>query len=97
MGDIKLQMDGSGELKRLAADGTLIEAWAGQKSFKNKGARSGDSSGDPGNPTVDFKAEKGTNDTHHRSCQAPPYDSGNLSTWTIFLLSNGIITQNVDA
>ena len=39
-------------------DGTLIEAWAGQKSFKKKGTSSGNSMDDPGNPTVDFKDEK---------------------------------------
>jgi transposase len=39
-------------------DGTMIEAWAGQKSFKKKGARSSNSSGDPGNPTVDFQRGK---------------------------------------
>ena len=50
--------------EHFTVDGTLIEAWAGQKSFKKKGSKSGDSSGDPGNPTVDFKEEKRTNDTH---------------------------------
>jgi transposase len=50
--------------EHFTVDGTLIEAWAGQKSFKKKGGKSGDSSGDPGNPTVDFKGEKRTNDTH---------------------------------
>ena len=50
--------------EHFTVDGTLIEAWAGQKSFKKKGAKSGDSSGDSGNPTVDFKGEKRTNETH---------------------------------
>ncbi len=45
-------------------DGTLIEAWAGQKSFKKKGKGPGGSTGDRGNPTVDFKGEKRTNETH---------------------------------
>jgi len=45
-------------------DGTLIEAWAGQKSFQKKGKRTGAQSDDPSNPTVDFHGQKRTNDTH---------------------------------
>jgi len=49
--------------EHFTVDGTLIEAWAGQKSFKKKGG--GDRpTDDPGNPTVDFKGEKRRNDTH---------------------------------
>ena len=50
--------------EHFTVDGTLIEAWAGQKSFRKKGTGSGDSTDDPGNPTVDFKGEKRTNQTH---------------------------------
>ena len=50
--------------EHFTVDGTLIEAWAGQKSFKKKGTGSGDSTDDPGNPTVDFKGETRTNQTH---------------------------------
>ncbi len=50
--------------EHFTVDGTLIEAWAGQKSFKKKGTGSGSSSDDSGNPTVVFKGEKRTNDTH---------------------------------
>ena len=44
-------------------DGTLIEAWASHKSFKPKDAPDNDMD-DPGNPTVDFRGQKRTNDTH---------------------------------
>ena len=40
-------------------DGTLIEAWAGLKSFKPKGSRA-EPPDDPGNPTVDFQGEVGS-------------------------------------
>jgi transposase len=50
--------------EHFTVDGTLIEAWAGQKSFKKKGNKSGDSTEDPGNPPVDFKGEKRSNQTH---------------------------------
>lgn len=47
-------------------DGTLIEAWAGQKSFVKKDAPKPDNLDKVGrgNPTVDFHGEKRTNDTH---------------------------------
>jgi transposase len=50
--------------EHFTVDGTLIEAWAGQKSFKKKGNQSSNSSDDPGNPAVDFKGEKRSNETH---------------------------------
>lgn len=51
--------------EHFTVDGTLIEAWAGIKSFKRKdGAGSGPKDSDPGNPTVDFHGEQRSNDTH---------------------------------
>ena len=50
--------------EHFTVDGTLVEAWAGQKSFKKKGTRPSKPTDDPGNPTVDFKGEKRSNDTH---------------------------------
>lgn len=49
--------------EHFTVDGTLIEAWAGQKSFKPKGA-SDDDTDDPGNPDVDFRGQKRSNATH---------------------------------
>jgi len=43
--------------------GTLIEAWAGQKSFRKKDVPAGGED-DKGNPTVDFHGKKRTNETH---------------------------------
>ena len=46
-------------------DGTLIEAWASQKSFQRKDRRpEAPPPDDPGNPTVNFHGEKRSNDTH---------------------------------
>jgi transposase len=46
-------------------DGTLIEAWASQKSLvRRDGPDDRDSDDDPGNPTVDFRGEKRSNATH---------------------------------
>ena len=48
-----------------AVDGTLIEAWAGQKSFKRKDtAPPASPPDDPGNPSLDFRGERRTNATH---------------------------------
>jgi len=46
-----------------SVDGTLIEAWASQKSFVRKD-QSAPPPDDPGNPTVDFHGEKRSNATH---------------------------------
>lgn len=50
--------------EHFTVDGTLIEAWAGHKSFKRKGADSHLPPDDPGNPSVDFHGERRTNVTH---------------------------------
>jgi len=50
--------------EHFTVDGTLIEAWAGQKSFQKKDTGVGPAPDDPGNPTVDFHGEKRSNRTH---------------------------------
>ena len=49
--------------EHFSVDGTLIEAWASQKSFQRKD-RPAPPPDDPGNPTVNFHGEKRSNDTH---------------------------------
>ena len=50
--------------EHFSVDGTLIEAWASQKSFRPKGQGPGAPPDDAGNPTVDFHGEKRSNETH---------------------------------
>jgi len=50
--------------EHFTVDGTLIEAWAGQKSFKRKEAEPPSPPDDPGNPSIDFRGERRTNATH---------------------------------
>jgi transposase len=52
--------------EHFTVDGTLIEAWAGHKSFKRKdqGASNTPPDDDPGNRSVDFHGEQRRNDTH---------------------------------
>ena len=48
--------------EHFTVDGTLIEAWASHKSFKPKDQS--DSDGGGSNPSVDFRRQRRTNDTH---------------------------------
>jgi transposase len=50
--------------EHFTVDGTLIEAWAGHKSFKRKDGCDQQPPDDPGNPTVDFHGERRGNATH---------------------------------
>ena len=49
--------------EHFTVDGTLIEAWAGHKSFKRKDAEPQPPPDDPGNPSIDFHGESRANDT----------------------------------
>jgi transposase len=50
--------------EHFTVDGTLLEAWAGAKSFQVKGEKSETPPDDPGNPTVNFRGERRSNETH---------------------------------
>src|SRR5208337_2846224 len=51
--------------EHFTVDGTLLEAWAGIKSYQRKdGENPPPSDDDPGNPTVNFHGEKRSNRTH---------------------------------
>lgn len=51
--------------EHFTVDGTLIKAWAGQKSFKKKSGNDRTlPPDDPGNPTINFRGEKRCNQTH---------------------------------
>lgn len=50
--------------EHFTVDGTLIEAWAGHKSFKPLEHQDVPPPDDPGNPTVNFKKQKRSNATH---------------------------------
>src|SRR6266581_3243467 len=50
--------------EHFTVDGTLLEAWAGAKSFQPKDKKPSPPPDDPGNPTVNFRGEQRSNDTH---------------------------------
>jgi transposase len=66
------QADARGLLsnEHFTVEGTLLEAWAGHKSFKRKGDHQQSPPDDPGNPSVDYHGERRTNATH-QSTTAP--------------------------
>ena len=49
--------------EHFTVDGTLLEAWAGAKSFQAKDKKQPPSD-DPGNPTVNFRGERRSNERH---------------------------------
>jgi transposase len=50
--------------EHFTVDGTLLEAWASAKSFQPKQRKSSPPPDDPGNPTVNFRGERRSNETH---------------------------------
>jgi len=50
--------------EHFTVDGTLLEAWASQKSFQAREGKSSPPPDDPGNPTVNFRGERRSNETH---------------------------------
>ena len=50
--------------EHFSVDGTLLEAWASAKSFQPKEGQHLPPPDDPGNPTVDFRGERRSNETH---------------------------------
>ena len=50
--------------EHFTVDGTLIEAWAGQKSFKPRARVEPPSKGDASNPSISFRGQQRSNATH---------------------------------
>lgn len=59
------QWNGLVSSDHFSVDGTLIEAWASMKRFVPRDGSGRPPEGGGRNPTVDFKGEKRSNDTHH--------------------------------
>ena len=64
--DVVAQARAAGLLSddHFTVDDTLLEAWASQKSFRPKQDAAAPRDDDPGNPTVNFRGEKRSNQTH---------------------------------
>jgi transposase len=88
--------------EHFTVDGTLIQAWAGQKSFQKKESSTTPPSDDPGNPSVDFHGDKRSNQTHQsrtdpeaRLYKKGPGKEAQLSYQGQVLMENrhGLVTQ----
>jgi transposase len=82
--------------EHFTVDGTLIEAWASQKSFqKRAGTGRSQPPDDPGNPTVDFHGEKRRNDTHESKTDpdARLYRKGN-NTAAVLCYMGHVLMEN---
>jgi hypothetical protein len=58
--------------EHFTVDGTLLEAWAGTKSFRPKKGKQNPPADDAGNPAVDFHGERRSNQTHDRGRMRGP-------------------------
>jgi transposase len=93
-----LELAGNNQLlsdEHFTVDGTLIDAWAGQKSFVKKEypqASTGDDH-DSGNPTVNFHGEKRSNNTHESTTdpQARLYRKSSGTEAKLCFLGNAVI------
>ena len=56
--------------EHFTVDGTLIEAWAGQKRFQPRAGAQPPSDSDGGNPSVNFRGERRSNDPHASTTDA---------------------------
>ena len=65
LGEVVAQAEAKGLTsdEHFTVDGTLLEAWAGAKSFQPKDKKQPPPD-DPGNPTVNFRGERRSNETH---------------------------------
>jgi transposase len=50
--------------EHFTVDGTLLEAWASAKSFQPKDGKNAPPPDDPGNPTINFRGQQRSNETH---------------------------------
>jgi transposase len=60
--------------EHFTVDGTLLEAWAGAKSFHRKDEKTPPQPDDPGNPTVNFHGRRGLiRPTHRKPIRMPSW------------------------
>jgi transposase len=81
--------------EHFTVDGTLLEAWAGLKSFKPKGGSDEPPPDDPGNPTVNFHGQKRSNKTHQSTTDPDSrlYRKGNSHEAKLYFIGH-VVTEN---
>ena len=79
--------------EHFTVDGTLIEAWASQKSFVRKDEKRRDDD-DPGNPTVNFRGEKRSNQTHASTTDPDARLAGMKGQGARLAYQGHVVTEN---
>ncbi len=80
--------------EHFSVDGTLIEAWASQKSFVRKDREREHDDDDPGNPTVNFRGEKRSNRTHASTTDPDARLSGMKGQGARLAYQGHVVTEN---
>ncbi len=80
--------------EHFSVDGTLIEAWASQKSFVRKDRERKHDDDDPGNPTVNFRGEKRSNRTHASTTDPDARLSGMKGQGARLAYQGHVVTEN---
>jgi len=87
------QEEGLTSKEHFTVDGTLIDSWASMKSFKAREEQRGTDDDDRGNPTVDFRGERRSNDTHQSTTdrEAKLYRKGNGKESRLCLMGHALM------
>ncbi len=80
--------------EHFTVDGTLIEAWASQKSFVRKDEERASDDDDPGNPTVNFRGEKRSNRTHASTTDPDARLAGMKGQGARLAYQGRVVTEN---
>ena len=80
--------------EHFTVDGTLIEAWASHKSFVEKDAPRKEDDDDPGNPTVNFRGEKRSNQTHASTTDPEARLAGKKGQGARLAYQGHVMTEN---
>ena len=85
--------------EHFTVDGTLIEAWASHKSFQPKGRKAAQGKGPGansggGNPTVNFRGESRTNETHASTTDPDARLIGRKGQGSRLVYQGHLLTEN---
>ena len=80
--------------EHFTVDGTLVEAWASQKSFQPKGKRERRDDDDPGNPTVNFRGKPRRNETHESTTDPESRLLGKKGQGARLAYQGHVLTEN---
>jgi transposase len=80
--------------EHFTVDGTLLKAWASQKSLKPKDGKPPKSDGGGSNPTVDFRGERRSNETHESTTDPDARLARRKGTESLLALQGHVLMEN---